>query len=57
MPEGARLAGEGERADEGLAVAPASGPAVAQGRLGAEAVEVEMPISEDMQISEEVQTS
>ena len=53
MPGGARLAdgGEltGERADEG--------PAVGQGRLGAEAVEVEMQTSEEMQISEEMQTS
>ena len=53
MPGGARLAdgGEltGERADEGRAVG--------QGRLGAEAVEVEMQTSEEMQISEEMQTS
>ena len=47
MPGGARLAGggelTGERADEG--------PAVGQGRLGADAVEVEMQISEEMQTS------
>ena len=53
MPGGARRAGEGaltgERADEG--------PAEGQGRLGAEAVEVEMQTSEEMQISEEMQTS
>ena len=50
MPGGARRAGEGaltgERADDS--------PAEGQGRLGAEAVEVQ---EVEMQISEEMQTS